>query len=189
MPLAPQPPESPSPTESAIIVAVPPAEPVVARHRDRFDAAASWGVPAHVTILYPFVDPAALDGVAVERLRHAVGGVEPFRCAFDRTAWFGTDVLWLAPEPDIPFRLLTAAVVQAFPTHLPYGGVYGTDPTPHLTVAESRLANRLEDVVEVERQVRSRLPIAAAVSEVLLIAGTGSANSWGVLARLTLGAG
>ena len=187
MPLAAQPLDSQRPTESAIIVAVADAEPVVARHRDRFDTAASWGVPAHVTILYPFIDPAALNKRVVERLRDAVRRVDPFRCVFNRTAWFGTDVLWLAPEPDMPFRLLTGAVVQAFPTHLPYGGAYGADATPHLTVAETRLADRVEDVLAAEREVEPLLPIATTVSEALLIAGTASADSWGVVARLRLG--
>ena len=45
------------PTESAVIVAVPAAEPAVRAHRQQFDRAAAWGVPAHVTVLYPFVPP------------------------------------------------------------------------------------------------------------------------------------
>lgn len=106
---------------------------------------------------------------------------------FRHTAWFGSEVLWLAPEPDDPFRSLTAGVVKAFPTHLPYGGAFGTDHTPHLTVAESRLAERIDEVIEVERRVRSWLPVTAEVSEALLIAGAASPNSWGTVARLPLG--
>jgi hypothetical protein len=37
-------------------------EPAVSRHRARLDRAAAWGVPAHVTILYPFVTPSAAQG-------------------------------------------------------------------------------------------------------------------------------
>ena len=57
-----------------------------------------------------------------------------------------------------------------------------------LAVAESRLADQAEDVVEAEREVGPCLPIATTVREALLIAGTTVANSWGVVARLTLGA-
>jgi hypothetical protein len=39
------------PTESALIVAVPAAEPAVGALRAAYDPAASWGVPAHVTVL------------------------------------------------------------------------------------------------------------------------------------------
>ena len=43
--------------ESAILVPVPEAGPVVGRLRARLDRSASRGVPAHVTVLYPFVPP------------------------------------------------------------------------------------------------------------------------------------
>jgi hypothetical protein len=39
--------------QSAIVVVVEEAEPVVGAHRLRHDPVASLGVPAHVTILYP----------------------------------------------------------------------------------------------------------------------------------------
>jgi hypothetical protein len=41
----------PEDTETAVIIPVSSAEPVVAEHRRRLDPSASWGVPAHVTVL------------------------------------------------------------------------------------------------------------------------------------------
>ena len=41
--------------QTAIIVPVGAAEPIVGRWRTRFDPAAAAGVPAHVTIIYPFL--------------------------------------------------------------------------------------------------------------------------------------
>ena len=46
-------------SESAVIVPVPEAEPAVGGLRAALDRAAVWGVPAHVTLLYPFVTPRA----------------------------------------------------------------------------------------------------------------------------------
>jgi hypothetical protein len=43
--------------ESAFIVRVPEAEPHVAHLRERFDPMALLGVPAHITLLYPFLSP------------------------------------------------------------------------------------------------------------------------------------
>ena len=40
-------------TVSAVLVPVLEAERVVSRHRARLDAAATAGVPAHVTVLFP----------------------------------------------------------------------------------------------------------------------------------------
>jgi hypothetical protein len=45
---------------SALIVEVPAAEPAVARHRERLDSSAPLGVPAHITVLYPFLPPGAI---------------------------------------------------------------------------------------------------------------------------------
>lgn len=49
------------PSESALIVRVPEAEPLVGTFRDRFDPVARLGVPAHITLLYPFEPPADID--------------------------------------------------------------------------------------------------------------------------------
>lgn len=48
-----------APTQTAVIVPVPAAEALVGSHRRRLDRAAGWGVPAHVTVLYPFLHPEA----------------------------------------------------------------------------------------------------------------------------------
>src|SRR5215207_2399787 len=53
------------PTESALLIPVPAAEPTLQRWRERLDPACRLGVPAHVTLLYPFVAPAALDDVTI----------------------------------------------------------------------------------------------------------------------------
>lgn len=180
-------PETPRPTQSAVIVAVPEAESVVGAYRRRFDAAAAWGVPAHVTVLYPFLEPQALTPETVERLRDVIRHIEQFTCDFRRTCWFGQEVLWLAPEPDAPFRVLTDKVVAAFPANLPYGGSFGQDVVPHLTVAEARLATRVDDLLAAEQDLAARLPLTTTVNQALLIAGSEAPNSWRLVARLPLG--
>ena len=47
--------------ETALLVPVPAAEPSVGKHRARLDEAARDGVPAHITVLYPFLPPAGID--------------------------------------------------------------------------------------------------------------------------------
>jgi hypothetical protein len=54
------------PTESALIVAVPEAEWAVAALRAAYDPAASWGMPAHITVLYPFLPPEVMAAVAAD---------------------------------------------------------------------------------------------------------------------------
>lgn len=134
--------ERPAATVSAVLVPVPEAERVVSRHRARLDAAAALGVPAHVTVLYPFVPPSAITPVTLESLARAVASMGAFGCQFLATGWFGPDVLWLAPEPGEPFRTLTRAVAAAFPGYPPYGGAYadgaGKGTYPCCVSAETR---------------------------------------------------
>ena len=48
-------------TETALVVLVPEAEAIVGRLRQRYDPSAAVGMPAHITINYPFLpgEPAA----------------------------------------------------------------------------------------------------------------------------------
>lgn len=179
-------PELPSsPTQTAVIVPVPAAEGVVSRHRRRLDVAASRGIPAHITVLSPFVHPTQVDRALVIRLTEAISTVGAFACAFRHSAWFGDDVLWLAPEPDEGFRALTDAVHSTFPDHPPYEGLFD-EIVPHLTVGESRRGT-VADLREAERAVHYGLPFAASVDHVVLMAGTDAPSSWHVIARLPLG--
>lgn len=185
-PSAPAP--APPATQTAVIVAVPAAEPVVADQRLRFDQAATWGVPAHVTVLHPFVPPADVDGGLVADLARAVASVAAFDCSFTATRWFAEDVLWLAPDPDQPFRELTRAVWAAFPQHPPYEGAFGADVIPHLTVGERRLGS-LADLRAAETAVSQGLPVKAHVDRALLMAGRQAPGAWRVLEELPLAAG
>jgi hypothetical protein len=46
--------------ESALIIEVPAAEAVVGRHRSELDANAALGIPAHITVLAPFMPTSRL---------------------------------------------------------------------------------------------------------------------------------
>ena len=171
-------------TQSAVLGAVPEAERVVSPHRSRLDGAAALGVPAHVTVLFPFVPPAAITPAVVDALAAAVASVEAFGCEFPVASWFGEDVLYLAPRPDEPFRALTRAVCAAFPGYLPYGGAYA-DTIPHLTVGD-RAVGEISELRAAEAVVRPLLPVRARVSQVSLMAGSAVAGSWHTLAELPL---
>lgn len=172
-------------TETAVLVLVPEAEAAVAEHRAHLDVAASWGVPAHLSVVYPFVPPMDVDDRVLAALAAAIRTVPAFDCVFPGTAWFGDDVLWLAPEPDAPLRELVAAVVREFPAHLPYGGLYD-EPIPHLTVGELRLGSA-DALAAAERAVHTHLPIRARVDRAVLLAGRPERDSWRPVAEFGLG--
>ena len=180
-------PDAPAPTQTALIVAVPAAQDVVGEHREHLDVAASWGVPAHVTVLYPFIEPArAAAPEVLATIGAAVGTVGAFACSFRRTAWFDDDVLYLEPDPSQPFRDLTSAVWSAFPDHAPYGGAHAT-VVPHLTIGERTLGDR-PALEEAERRIGPRLPVHAHVDRVLLVTGARAPLSWRALREFPLAA-
>lgn len=172
---------------TALVVPVPALDPVVGGHRAELDTAAGWGVPAHVTVLYPFLAPvdATADTTSCA-VRSAVASVRAFKCAFERTSWFGQDVLWLAPDPTGPFVELTRAVWAVFPQTPPYGGAHGDDVVPHLTVGELRNGTP-EQLRQAEDDVRHSLPVTTRIDRVWLVLGNDQPASWRLAAIFPLG--
>jgi hypothetical protein len=172
-----------SPSQTALIVPVPSAEAVVGRHRAALDRVASWGIPAHITVLYPFLPPAGVDDGVLRSLRALFGSVPAFDAVLARVSWFGTEVLWLAPEPGEPFRRLTGAVYDRFPSAPPYGGAFD-DVVPHLTVGDRAPQPAMHAAAA---DIAPHLPIPVPVRSVRLVEGTTGEVPWRTVADFPLG--
>ncbi|HEX6919038.1 MAG TPA: 2'-5' RNA ligase family protein [Actinomycetes bacterium] len=170
-------------TMSAVIVALPEVERVVGAIRAGVDPAAGWGVPAHVTLLVPFVPPDRIDDEVLLALTGAVGSVPRFTAVFSRIEWFGDKVVWLAPEPVDRFRVLTSAVCDRFPGYPPYGGAH-PDVVPHLTIGDGDDVRALR---EAARVVAPLLPLRAEIAAAQVICGSRDPGSWATVAELPLG--
>jgi hypothetical protein len=109
------------PRRSALIVPVPEAGAYYT---------SDLAIPAHVTILVPFVEPALVDETEVKRVVSEFGA---FDFVLDRVERFEDGLRWLHPEPSEPFAELTAAVWARWPDHPPYEGVHD-EVVPHLTI-------------------------------------------------------
>ena len=160
--------------QSALIVTIPEAEEAVALHRAQFDDAAAFGIPAHVTVLFPFMPPSEVNAQVIGILAAAISTVPRFNATFESTGWFGTNVLWLAPKPAAVFGALTTAVADAFPDYPPFGGRHEV-VIPHLTVGHAVAVSELR---EAEAGVLRCLPIRANVTEVALWCGTDVPGGW-----------
>ena len=168
------------PDLSAVIVPVPEAEPLVRDLRHELDPSAAAGVPAHVTVMYPLLAPADIDPAA---LQEVVARTPAFTATFRRVGWFGDDVVWLAPEPAATFVALTLAVQERFGL-VPYGGEYGVEPVPHLTVGHGASPPRLRAAAV---HVEAGLPLRAEIGAARLIVGSRHPHSWCTVAELPLG--
>lgn len=171
--------------ESALVVLVPEAEALVKPFRDLYDASAAAGVPAHITLLYPFRPPDRIDEVMLEGLRDMFARFAPIRFSLAAPRRF-PDVLYLPPEPDEPFRQLTLAIRDRYPDTPPYGGKW-PEIVPHLSVAMLADAQQLDTIAaDFAQASQGRLPIGAAATEVALM--DNRSGRWLIRDKFGLGA-
>ena len=149
--------------ESALVIAVPEAEPLVSEWRAKHDWSAQRGVPAHITLIYPFAPTETVDEELLRRLRELFASQAPITFELPRVERF-PEVAWLAPEPAQPFTALIELVATRFPDYPPYEGIHD-EVIPHLTVAEGGV--ELQD--RVEAAVSRHLPIRAHASDVAFL--------------------
>lgn len=147
----------------AIIVPVPEAEGLVGAWRDRYDPSASRGVPAHITLLFPFLaaDRVGAEGLAF--LDELFATTAPVQASLVEVRAF-PGVLYLAPEPATWFVSLTHALSARFGL-LPYGGVH-EQVVPHLTIVQGGEAAVM---AEIAAQAAPCLPIEFAAREAWLM--------------------
>lgn len=160
--------------QSVLIVPVPEAEPWVRELRERGDPVAALGMPAHVTVLFPFVPPELITQETLATIADALSSIRSFRFTLQRIDRF-PETIYLAPEPAQPFIEITETLARAFPEYPPYTGQF-TEIVPHLTVVDrsepsSRTAQR-----EIEAIVKARGPIHATASAVELF--TDASGRW-----------
>jgi 2'-5' RNA ligase len=145
--------------QTALVVLVPEAETLVRELRDRFEPAALPGVPAHLTVLFPFLPPCEVTPAVLARAAEAIAAVRAFGFRLVRVERFATTA-YLAPEPAAPFVALTTALTRAFPAFASYGGAHPAI-VPHLTVAQGSEPNATHVAAELQTALREHGPVDA----------------------------
>jgi 2'-5' RNA ligase len=172
------------PIESALVVVVPEAEQLVGPFREKYEPSAAVGMPAHITLLYPFKSADDISKAELGNLGLCFARIEQFGFSLAAIRRFAS-VLYLAPEPDEPFRRLTLAIWQRYPKVPPYGGKY-SDIVPHLTIAQLADERQLDGIADqFARASRGKLPIRATASEISLMEKR--AGIWRARTTLALG--
>jgi hypothetical protein len=152
---------------SAFVVKVPAAEPLADDLRRRYDATVALGVPAHITVLVPFMDPALITPEIRDRAQRALNGTPAFSFSLRKVGRFpGT--AYLAPEPARPFIAMTLALMKAFPDFPPYGGEH-QGVIPHLTVAHGNALDADAAAAELQARLFTLGAVHASCTEVALI--------------------
>jgi 2'-5' RNA ligase len=152
---------------SAFVVKVPSAEPLVGDLRQGFDATTKLGVPAHITVLVPFMDPQNITPAVLDRAQHALNRVAAFSFSLGRVARFPATA-YLAPEPPEPFVAMTKALVDVFSDFQPYGGEH-QGVIPHLTVAHGDPSEAGAVAAELQERLDAFGAVKADCASVVLI--------------------
>jgi 2'-5' RNA ligase len=167
---------------TTIFAPVPAAESAVAEIRLEHDWPAREGVPAHVTLLGPFLAPAEITKEVIDCLRELFAEQIPVSFSLVELRRVG-EIAYLAPEPDDGLRALTAALEAAFPRAPRYGEEFG-GPLYHLTVARE-----CDDMLfaDLKARLSGALPIPASIEEGVLVSH-GATAGVRTLARFPFGA-
>ncbi|MFJ9036975.1 2'-5' RNA ligase family protein [Streptomyces sp. NPDC102406] len=161
---------------TALLAVVPAAEPLLELAAEVDARAVRPRVPAHATLLYPWLPADRLGAPELKRLRAAlpVGPVAIRLTDVERTGGFVS-----VPVPELAAP--ASAARAAFPAQIPYGGRFGQDPPVHVTVA---LDADPEHAEEIARRAAAHLPITAEISALHAVVLT--ATGWQLLAELPL---
>jgi hypothetical protein len=162
-----------------LLIPVREADSVIGRWRYEQDPLATAGVPAHVTLIVPWVEPTLITGETLEDLDSVLHEVKAFEFELTHVDWFGRRILWAAPEPEQPFLELISLL----------SGRYGTPPwagqfdrvIPHLTIAHAGAQGR---IVAAAADVAVRLPLRCNAEEVWVMVGGG--EIWAVVHKTAL---
>jgi hypothetical protein len=166
--------------ESAIVVPIAEVESIVGKLRLEYDESASLGVPAHVTLLYPFHPPQAAIG-QVEALREFFNSIASFQFCFTEVRRFPATA-YLHPDNSERFIQIIHALLTRWPGYQPYAGLF-PGIVPHLTVAHN-VAKEIMDAVE--NSIRHYLPIRCVAREAWLLVSD-QTGFWSKRASLPLG--
>ncbi len=91
-------------------------------------------VPAHITLMFPFVPYEQLREAA-KTLKVLSTQIKPFEITLSGYDQF-PGVVFMRPANPEPIKAVFRQIYESFPLYPPYGGTFGNDLHPHVTVGE-----------------------------------------------------
>ncbi|MFD7834409.1 2'-5' RNA ligase family protein [Streptomyces sp. NPDC059761] len=153
----------PDPGTTAVVIVLPDAAPLLDTAWRIDPALVRRGVPAHVSLLYPFVPESALTGQDEKGVRSLAASFPAADLLLEELVtapgFVGVTVPQLQPIVD--------AFGAQWPGLRPYGGRFGARPAAHVTVAMG--ADNPTTSAQVRTAVGSLLPLRTRAAEVQLV--------------------
>ena len=123
-----------------LIIPPPPVQAFCYPWREQYDQESFVRVPAHITLLYPFVPPEIVDET-VAQLTQLGADTLPFEVVLSKYGQF-EGILFLEPENPEPIQNLFHELADTFPEYADYDGI--KELHPHLTLAQSNDPGEIE---------------------------------------------
>ena len=154
--------------QSVLAILVPEAEHLVAPFRLKYDPSAAEGMPAHITINYPFMPGQDVGVEVLQKLVRTSSSMARFEYSLIKTNRF-PGVLYLEPSHRTLISELIEIVAREFPESPPYGGEF-EEINPHLTIAHGWTESEVDDIADrFDAAAAGKLPIHSSVSEIWLV--------------------
>lgn len=131
--------------------------------RHDHDPGAKLGIPAHITLLYPFAPP-ELAMSQIDDLATLFQRIACFDFALIEVRRFPTTA-YLHPDKSELFAHMTVTIVARWPQYPPFGGQF-PEVIPHLTVADRATVDVLN---QVEEALKDRLPVRCHAAQAWLM--------------------
>lgn len=149
---------------TGLVLLTPGLEGVVDRWRRHYDPVRAYGMPAHITVLYPWLPYGSITEHDRAALTQICSARSTMVLTFARLGRF-PETLWLDPHPAAPIVELVNSVAARWPTYPPFAGEFA-DVVPHLTVADRRDPDSLTGVIA---DIEPRLPVHETVPALTLM--------------------
>lgn len=170
--------------ETGLIIPIAEMESFIRQHRETNAAVSPEGVPAHLTLLYPFLPPEGCDAAHAE-VEAFFATVESFEFELTEVGWFEDRVVFLAPSDPAPFIELTERLIGQWTECIPYGGRHAGKHVPHLTLGIEGTPEEMRSLAEAAEEL---LPIRCTATQAWLMIGTPHPTTWDVKRQFSFGA-
>lgn len=153
---------------STILIPVLSADLLIDKWRKKYVESSHHGIPFHITLLFPFIEPEKIHDDVVNRLKDFFLETKQFTYILSKIDTF-PNIIFLEPSKKKQFIKLTEGLLKIFPTTSLYEGKF-SKINPHATVANLNNAenfNRIRTIIS--KDLNSKLPIKAVAKEVWLM--------------------
>ncbi|MEM7332627.1 MAG: 2'-5' RNA ligase family protein [Chloroflexota bacterium] len=150
---------------TGLVIPFPDIEQAIGAYRRAFILPTTFGLMAHLTVIFPFMPRNEMTTAVTETLQALFYQIPPIEYTISGLATF-PQVLYLEMDDERPFIELIQAVEREYPKYPSFGGQFESI-IPHITIAKNETISQSE--AEFLKNSPQFLPVAGVCRTVWLI--------------------